>query len=94
MNNVPTTQINSDGWILFTKASFVTAIGAMLGGIVMFPGDLNIKGFFVMGTLYLIGSTFSLAKTVRDEFEGQKLINKIADARTERILKEYEGESA
>ena len=36
-----------------------------------------------MGTLYLVASTFTFAKTVRDEFEGQKLINKLAEARAE-----------
>jgi len=94
MNDINATQINSPGWILFTKASFATALAAMLGGVMVFPGDLSIKGFFVMGTLFLVGSTFTLAKTIRDEFEGGKLVNKIADARTERILKEYEREAA
>ena len=46
------------------------------------------------GTLYLVASTFTFAKTVRDEFEGQKLINKLAEARAEKLLKEYERESA
>jgi hypothetical protein len=34
------------------------------------------------------------SKTVRDEFEAQKLINKLAEARAEKLLKEYERESA
>ena len=37
-------------------------------------------------TLYLVASTFTSAKTVRDEFEGQKLINKLAEARAEKLL--------
>jgi hypothetical protein len=53
-----------------------------------------IQGFLAMGTLYLVASTFTFAKTVRDEFEGQKLINKLAEARAEKLLKEYERESA
>ena len=47
-----------------------------------------------MGTLYLVASTFTFAKTVRDEFEGQKLINKLAEARAEKLLKDYERDSA
>jgi hypothetical protein len=42
-----------------------------------------------MGTLFLVGSTFTLAKTLRDEFEATKLINKIHEAKTEKILREY-----
>jgi hypothetical protein len=38
--------------------------------------------------LFTIGSTFSLAKAIRDEHEAKKLINKIEQARTEKILKE------
>ena len=84
------TQLNSPGWILFVKISFVASVLAMIAGIVMVPADLSIKGFFAMGTLYLIGSTFTLSKTIRDEFENRKLLNRIAEAKTEKILKEYE----
>jgi len=52
-----------------------------------------IQGFFAMGTLYLVASTFTFSKTVRDEFEAQKLINKLAEARAEKLLQEYERES-
>ena len=47
----------------------------------------------ILGTLFLVGSTFTLAKTMRDEFEASKLINKLAQARTEKLLKEYGQES-
>ncbi|MFQ5645235.1 MAG: YiaA/YiaB family inner membrane protein, partial [Thiogranum sp.] len=90
MQNISSTQLNSPGWVMFVKISFITALSAMVIGIILVPGDLIAKGFFAMGTLYLVGSTFTLAKTIRDEFENQKLVNKIADARTEQILKEYE----
>ncbi|MFQ5994404.1 MAG: YiaA/YiaB family inner membrane protein [Acidiferrobacterales bacterium] len=94
MQDVQATQLNSAGWLLFVKISFVVSVLAMITGIVFVPTDLTIKGFFAMGTLYLIGSTFTLAKTIRDEFESQKLINKIADAKTEKILKEYDSNAA
>lgn len=90
MQNISSTQLNSPGWVMFSKISFITALSAMVIGIILVPGDLTVKGFFAMGTLYLVGSTFTLAKTIRDEFENQKLVNKIADARTDQILKEYE----
>ena len=41
----------------------------------------------------LAGSTFTLPKTMRDESEASKLINKLAQARTEKLLKEYGQES-
>jgi hypothetical protein len=84
------TYLNSPGWLLFVKISFVASVLAMTAGIVLLPTDFSIKGFFAMGTLYLIGSTFTLSKTIRDEFESHKLINRIADAKAQQILKEYD----
>ncbi len=92
MNNAPTTQLNSPGWILFTKLSFGLSIAALVVGLVMLPGSFWIKGYLAMGCVFLLGTTFTLAKTIRDEFEANKLVNKIQDARTDRILKEYDPE--
>ncbi len=89
MQNQSTTHLNSPTWIVFVKVSFILALVAMVSGIILFPSDFNVKGFLIMGTLYLLGSTFTLAKTVRDEFENEKLVNRIADAKTTQILKEY-----
>jgi len=93
MNDVNSTQLNSPEWLFFVKSSFAASIAAMLAGIVFLQSDLMVKGFLTMGTLYLVASTFTLAKTVRDEFEGQKLINKIVDAKTEKLLEKYARES-
>lgn len=94
MSDVHATQLNSPGWITFTKLSFGLSVAAMVGGIVMLPVTFWIKGYLAMGALFLLGTTFTLAKTVRDEFEANKLINKIQDARTERILKDFDPQVA
>ncbi|MDD3764981.1 MAG: YiaA/YiaB family inner membrane protein [Nevskiales bacterium] len=84
------TRFDSPSWVFFVKASFVCALGGMLFGVVMM-GEVPIwmRGYLVLGTLFLTGSTFTLAKTLRDQFEAGKLINKLAQARTEKLLKEY-----
>jgi hypothetical protein len=89
MQDIGNTQINSPGWVVFVKVSFVISIIAMFAGIVFAQTDLMVKGFLGMGTLYLIASTFTLSKTIRDEFEGQKLISKLAEAEVQKLLKEY-----
>jgi hypothetical protein len=48
----------------------------------MLPGSFWIKGYLAMGCVFLLGTTFTLAKTIRDEFEANKLVSKIQDART------------
>jgi hypothetical protein len=62
----------------------------MLFGVAMMPVEIWMRGYMILGSLFLTGSTFTLAKTLRDQFEGAKLVNKLAQARTEKLLKEFE----
>lgn len=89
MSTTQATRLNSPEWLFFVKSSFVLSVCAMFAGIVFLPVDMTTKSFFAMGTLFLVGSTFTLSKTVRDEFENDKLVNRLADAKAEQILKEY-----
>lgn len=85
-----TMRFDSPSWVFFVKVSFACALGGMLFGVVMM-GEVPIwmRGYLVLGTLFLTGATFTLSKTLRDQFEAGKLINKLAQARTEKLLKEY-----
>ena len=85
----PITQQNSSGWNFFVRASFAVSAAAMAIGIFFMPAELWVKGYLAMGSLYLMASTFMVAKTVRDEFEASKLANQINDAKTEKMLKDY-----
>jgi len=92
MNPNSTTQLNSPGWLFFVKASFVAAVAALGVGITFMPTDLWVKGYMGMGVLFAIGTTFTLSKTIRDEFESSKLINRLHEAKAEKMLKEYDTE--
>ena len=83
-------QQNSPAWLFFVKASFLLSVVALAAGIFWVPGALWVKGYLAMGALYAVGSSFILSKTLRDEFESGKLVNKIEEARAERILKEFD----
>ena len=89
MNGLPVTSSNTGGWISFVYAQFAIAI-AMAGlAIVFLPGaDMQTKGFMLMSTIFTVGATFTLAKTVRDEHENKKLSSRIEDARAEKLLME------
>jgi hypothetical protein len=82
-------RFDSPSWIFFVKVSFACALGGMLFGICMLPLEIWMRGCLALVTLFLVSSTFTLAKTLRDQFEASKLINKLAQARTEKLLKEY-----
>ncbi|GAA5316523.1 MAG: hypothetical protein AseanaTS_17270 [Candidatus Pelagadaptatus aseana] len=81
-------QSNSSGWMFFVKASFGVSLVAVALGIVFMPADLLIKGYFSLCSLFLISSTITLAKTMRDEHESNRLINKVSEARTSKMINE------
>lgn len=82
-------QSNSASWIFFIKLSFSIALTSMATGILFMPGGLVIQGYFAICSLFLVSSTITLSKTLRDEHESHRLISKINDAKTNKILNEY-----
>ena len=50
------------------------------------PLDLWIKGYFAMGIVMIIQSCITMTKTIRDVHESGKLVNRIEDAKAERLL--------
>lgn len=64
---------DSPAWNLYVWIAFLVSAFLMLLGIWYMPVDLWIKGYLVMGYFFSVGSTFSLAKTIRDNFESRKV---------------------
>ena len=77
---------HSSSWVVFTYVSFAAALAMVMGGIVLMPLDLAMKGYLAMGIAMLIQSCITLTKTLRDNDEAGKLVNRIEDAKTERLL--------
>lgn len=85
-------QSNSQSWMFFVKASFITSLLAMISGIILIPGDLMIKGYLSICAMFVVSSTITLSKTLRDDHESSRLINKISEARAQQIIKDYSAE--
>ncbi len=81
---------DTPAWIFQTWASFILSMGATGTGIYYLPVDLWVRGFMAMGILFTVASAFTLAKTVRDNHESEKLMNRVKDAKAEKLLREYE----
>jgi len=77
-------------WLNYAKLTFVIAIAAMIISIVMLPGDLLIKGYYSICSLFLVSATITLSKAVRDEAESKKLLQKLEEAKTAQLLNELE----
>ena len=77
---------HSPAWVVFTYVSFAAALAMVVIGIILMPIDLAMKGYLAMGVIMLIQSCVTLTKTIRDNDEAGKLVNRIEDAKTERLL--------
>ena len=84
------TDQHSWAWITFTYASFIVSLAMVAIAIIFLPADISIKGYLAMGVAMLIQSCITLTKTIRDMHEGARLVNRIEDAKTERLLMEID----
>lgn len=81
---------HSTGWVVQTWLSFALAISVTSIGIWHLPVDIWVKAFMAMGLIFSVGSTFSLAKTIRDQHESESLRKRIDEARVNRIIAEHD----
>jgi hypothetical protein len=80
---------HSGAWVTFTYVSFSMSAFMVAVGVYFLPVDLWIKGYLSMGIVMLIQSCVTLTKTIRDVHEGSRLVNRIEDAKAERILMDF-----
>lgn len=80
---------HSGSWVFFVKVSFAIALLAAAAGVLLAPVDLVLKGYMGISALFLVTTTITLSKTLRDEHEQQRIVNRISEARTHQLLKEY-----
>ena len=79
-------QTHSSAWVSFTYFSFGAAALMVATGVFFLPLDWWAKGYLGMGVVMLVQSCVTMTKTLRDVHEAGKLVNRIDEARTERIL--------
>lgn len=83
--NQPITN-HSQAWTAFTIAAFAIASGMMAGGIYFLEASFAAKGFYAMSAIMLVHTAVTVTKTMRDQEEAGRLINKLEDAKTEKLL--------
>jgi hypothetical protein len=83
-------QRDTPAWIFQVWASFVLSTGTTAVGIACLPLDPWVRAFFAMGLLFSVASALSLAKTLRDNHEAQRFLNRLSEAKTEKIIRDFE----
>ncbi len=81
---------SSSAWDFFVKLAFGIAVGATFMGIYLLPGELVVKGYFLISSLFLVFSTITMSKTIRDRHEADRLYNRISEARTSKIIRDMD----
>ncbi len=86
MTNTDFTPKDSPAWRLFTMVSFAVAAAMMAGGIYFLEASFAAKGFYAMSAIMLVHTSITITKTLRDAEEANRFINKLEDAKTEKLL--------
>ena len=81
-------QPHSNAWITFTYVSFSASAFMVAVCVFYLPIDLWMKGYLTMGIIMMLQSCVTLTKTIRDMHESGKMVNRIEDAKAERLLME------
>ena len=68
-------------------ALVISFVGMGLG-IFYLQAPFAMKGFLAMSYLFSITSCVTVSKVVRDRHEAEKFINKVENAKTEKLLNE------
>jgi hypothetical protein len=76
----------TSAWIAFSYISFAVSLFLVGGGIFELPLDWWMRAYLAMGVTMVVQSSFTLAKNIRDLHEANRMINRIEEARTERLL--------
>lgn len=79
---------HSQAWVTFSYASFAGACLFVGGGIFLMPVELWIRAYLWIGMVLLIQSAINVTKTLRDNYEGDRLINRLEDAKTEKLIRD------
>ena len=90
MQNKLGSQKDTAAWVFQVWASFFLAVSATSFGILYLPVNNWVKGFMGMGLTFSVGSSFTLAKTVRDNHEAQRILSRVDEARVEKLLSDHD----
>jgi hypothetical protein len=81
--------VHSQAWIAQAWASLILSLIATTVGILYLPVNGWIKGYLGMGLAFTVGSTVSISKTTRDQYESKRLTARVDEARVEKLLAEH-----
>jgi hypothetical protein len=86
----PGTPKTTSAFYVQAGLSFAVALGSVVLGICYLPVEAWVRAFLAVGTMFLVTSTFTLAKVVRDAQETSQIASRLDQARVDKILAEHD----
>ena len=80
---------NTTAWRFQVWLAFVVSLSATGLACLFIDVDFWQRAFLLLGLLFTVSSTLALSKTVRDDHEATKTLNRAEAARTEKLIHEF-----
>jgi hypothetical protein len=90
MSETPVKQQSTAAYFGQAVASFAVAMVATAIGIFQLEADAWVRAFLGIAVLYLVTSSFTLAKVIRDKQEAGQIVSRVDQARLEKLLAEHD----
>ena len=90
MTQTPTMSRTTAAFYLQAAISFGVSLVGVGIGIAYLPVDRWMRAFLAIGTLYIVTSSFTLAKCVRDQQEASTVVSRVDEARLDKLLAEHD----
>ena len=88
--STPGTTKTTSAFYAQAALSFGVALLAVILGIWNLPVGAWERSFLALGSLFLVTSSFTLAKCVRDAQETTQVVSRIDQARVDKILPQHD----
>ena len=77
-------------FFLQAAISFIVALAVTLIGIAYLHDSAWVRAFLALGLLFVVTSSFTLAKCIRDRQEEGDLVSRVDQARLDKLLAEQD----
>jgi hypothetical protein len=86
----PVTRKSTAAYVVQAWLSFAISVSAMVLAVLYLPVGPWIRAFLGLGLLYVVTSSITLAKVVRDQHEVTEVVSRVDQARLDKLLAEHD----
>ena len=88
--STPLRPRTTTAFLVQAAISFAVSVTATIFGIGYLHASPWVRAFLALGLLYVVTSSFTLAKTIRDRQEESAVVSRVDQARLDKLLAEQD----